>query len=324
LDIKNAMKKRQIITVGEMSQAILHSGYLLEQRVEGVLEKAGYYVETNAAYPDPITGKSREIDIEAITGFRISKDYDFIFVRLICECENNQKPVVFFIKKSPISFLHHEEVKAAGIPVQFLEKRISTKHGYKFKSSGSYIGLPDFLRFEKYHHYCKGPISTQYCTFTRKNENSPWVAFHSDSQHDSLTSLIFALEAEIDEYYKSYVVPSKNETEYINMEIYYPLLVLQGPLYSAEIKNKKLELKTCNHIQYRKDYFSKDKHDTYQIDVITESFLPKFLKIIEGEMEKAKKILKRKIKIVRESIEILTERARKKKKSEPFREIFEF
>lgn len=79
-----------------------------------------------------------------------------------------------------------------------------------------------------------------------------------------------------------------------------------------------------NHVQYRKEYFSKDKHDTYQIDVISESFLAKYLSIIEKEMEKAKIIIKRKMKVVRESLDKLVEEARKKRKSETFRDIFEF
>jgi len=114
--------KKEEITTGEIKEAILWSGYLLEQRVEAILEQAGYYVETNTAYPDPVTGKSREIDIKAINTFKISRDYDFIFVRLICECENNQEPVVFFVKESPISFLHHEEVKP-------LQERRKLVHG---------------------------------------------------------------------------------------------------------------------------------------------------------------------------------------------------
>jgi len=318
------MKKESIITTKEMKGAILRSGYLLEQRVEPVLEKEGYFVNTNAAYPDPLTGKSREIDIEALSAFKISRDFDFIFPYLICECENNHKPLVFFIKDSPISFLFHEEVKSAGIPSQFIEKKTSTKYGYKPKGRKSYIDLPDFLNFEKYHHYCKGLFSTQYCTFTQKNIQNPWIAFHSESQHDSFTNLIFALEAKIDEYYESYILPRKNEKENINIQVFYPVLILQGDLYSAQIKKRKLELKKCQHIQYRKEYFTREKQTTYQIDVISESFLPKYLKMVNKEMENAKKILKRKIKIVRESIEDLTEIARKKKKGETFREIFEF
>jgi len=58
--------------------------------------------------------------------------------------------------------------------------------------------------------------------------------------------------------------------------------------------------------------------------VISESFLAEYLKIIHEEMENAKRKIKRKISIARESLDVLIERARKKKKSETFREIFEF
>jgi hypothetical protein len=312
------------ISLAEIKEAVSCSGYLLEQHVETVIGKHGYFVTANAAYPDPSTGKSREIDIDAISAFKLSRKLEFIFPRLLCECENNRQPIVFFIKESPISFMYHEEVKCAGLPVQFLVKAPTQKGIARGKSGYEFRGLSDFLNFEKYHHYCKGPISTQYCTFTRKDPNKPWVAFHEDEQHNSLNDLIFSLEATTDEYYKNYVVPRKNEIEQINIEIYYPVLILQGPLYAASIKGKNIKLVESNHIQYRKEYFSKDKQDSYQIDVITESFLPKYLRIIEGEMEKAKIIIKRKMKVVRESLDKLVEEARKKRKSETFRDIFEF
>ena len=321
---KNPKQKVNRITKKEMKQAIIRSGYLLEQRVEPILEKAGYFVTTNEAYLDPFTGKSREVDISAISAVKISRGDDFIFSNLICECENNQQPVVFFVKESPIAFLFHEEVKSAGIPVQFLEKEISTKKGYKEKEGESFIGLSDFLNFEKYHHYCHGLVSTQYCTFSRKKLKGPWIAFHSEAQHDSFTSLILALESEIDEYYSDYVLPEKDETEYVNVNIYYPVLISQGDLYVAEIKKKELDLKRCEHVQYRKNYFSKEKQDAYQIDVISESFLPKYLEIVEKEMQKAKAVFQRKKKIVQASKEKLIEKARKKKAKEAFREVFEF
>lgn len=316
------MQNKEKIKKEEIKEAILRSGYLLEQRVESFLEKEGYYVSANTAYPDPITGKSREIDIEALIGVKLSRDYDFFYPTLICECENNQQPVVFFIKDSPVSFLNYQEVKSAGLPVQFLEKDILGKHSYKPKDDKHFIGLSDFLNLEKYHHYCKGSISTQYCNFTRKNKNNPWVAFHSDTQHNSSTNLIFALEAKIDEYYDGYVLPEKNEKDCVNIQIYYPVLIIQGLLYAAQMKKGKLSLTKCNHIQYRKEYFSRDKHDTYQIDVITESFLREYLKIIEMESEKIKNKLKRKMKIVRKSLDNLVERARRESPRKSFRDIF--
>ncbi len=319
------MKKEDVITVKEMRESVFRSGYLLEQRVESMLQKRGYYVEANAAYPDPITGKSREIDIDATSSVKISRQDGLIFPRLLCECENNRQPIVFFVKDSPFSFLYREEVKYAGLPVKFLERSDSSIDSSQNESNNEYyVSLSEFLNFEKYHHYCKGSISTQYCTFTRKSSGKPWVAFHEDVQHTSLTNLVFALEASIEHYYKNYSIPEEDEIEEVNIEIYYPLLILQGPLYTASIKETKLNLQRSEHVQYRKEYFSKDKQGSYQIDVITEPFLCRYVDLIEKEMERTKGILKRKKEIVRESLDRIVDKARNKLNSESFRDVFEF
>src|SRR5713226_5449230 len=108
------------INRADMLAAIRRSGYLIEQRVEFPLVAHGYYVQTNPVYPDANTGKTREYDIDAISAVRVFKDtYDFVFQTLLIECQNNPQPIVFFTKKSQIPFMHHYEVKVAGIPTKF-------------------------------------------------------------------------------------------------------------------------------------------------------------------------------------------------------------
>jgi len=117
---QEAHKSIPSISTKQMREAIERSGYLLEQRVESLLSQEGYFAQMNLVFPDPDTRKSREIDIDAILGRRIyKKGYNFIFSNILCECENNLQPVVFFTKESLISFMHHEQVKASGIPVKF-------------------------------------------------------------------------------------------------------------------------------------------------------------------------------------------------------------
>ncbi len=45
------------ISRGEIQDSLLHSGYLLESRVESYLREHWTYVETNASYEDPETGR---------------------------------------------------------------------------------------------------------------------------------------------------------------------------------------------------------------------------------------------------------------------------
>jgi len=304
------------ISTKQMKEAIQKSGYLLEQRVEPILTKEGYFVQMNSVFPDPETGKSREIDISALSASQVYKGgFNFIFPTLLCECENNAQPIVFFTKESPISFLHHEEIKVSGTPVKFWQK-------------DGYIRLSEFAGMEKFHHYCKGAIATQYCTFQlNRKDKSSWIALHREEQHDAFNSLIKALEYEIAEHFDSWVLPGKLEEETVNIQIYYPLVILQGNLYTASLENNHFTLRKSKHVQFRQEFFSPrtNKVETYQIDVISEEYLRDYLKIIDSEMVKIKKVFQRQKRNVILSIEKIVNQAKSlKKEPQSYREYLEF
>ena len=303
------------ISTKQMKDAINKSGYLLEHRIEQILREEGYYVETNPVFPDPETGKSREIDIEGLSAVRIYKEgYNFVFPFLLCECENNAQPMVFFTKESEISFLHHYEVKISGMPVKFWQE-------------DGYVSFSEFTGMEKFHHYCKGEISTQYCTFQLKKDKSSWMALHSEEQHDTFKSLIKALEYKIADHYDGWVWPDISYEEDINIQVYYPLVIFQGQVYSATLKNNHLILRKAKHIQFRKELFISriNKVETYQIDVISEEYMRDYLKIIDYEMERVKKVFQRKKTNVLISIDKIVDEAKKiGKKRKSYREALEF
>jgi len=311
---EEARKSSTSISTNQIRDAIQKSGYLLEQRVETILAEEGYYVQTNPVFPDPDTGKSREIDITAISATHIyKKGFDFIFPMMLCECENNSQPVVFFTKKSPISFTHHEEVRISGIPVQFWQ-------------DDGFVSLSEFTGMGKFHHYCKEATATQYCTFQLKKDKSSWIALHIEEQHDTFNSLIKALDYEIAKHFDDWSLPDKVDEENINIQIYYPLVILQGNLYSATLEGNKLALRKSKHIQFRKELFLSrtNEVETYQIDVITEGYLPDYLKIINTEIGKIKKIFQRHRSDILTSIEKIVEEAKKLKNPNSYRECLEF
>jgi len=303
-----------LISAKDMREAIQRSGYLLEQRIEPILAEQGYYVQTNPVFPDPDTGKSREIDISALSARRIyKKGYDFIFPVLLCECENNPQPVVFFTKESPLSFMFHEEIKVSGIPVRFWQK-------------GGYVSLSEFAGMEKFHHYCKGSIATQYCTFhLPKRAKSSWIALHNEEQHDTFNSLLKVLDYEIAQHFDSWYAPERVDEE-VNVQVYYPLLILQGSLYSATLKDNRLSLRGLKHVQFRKQLFltRRNEVETYQIDVITEEYLPAYLRIVDSEVERVRKVFQRKKSDVLISIEKIVDEVKKlKKKPKSYRKYLE-
>jgi len=306
-----------LITTSQMKEAIQHSGYLLEQRVEPIIRESGYYVETNPIFRDPDTGKSREIDIRALAGVGVYREEgSYIFPTLLCECENNLQPIVFFTSEPFLSFTFCEDLRVSGIPVKFWNG-----------NQKSFDSLADFTRMEKFHHYSKGEVATQYCTFQLKKDKSSWLAFHSEEQHDTFNSLIKAVDCEVDSHFEDWGLPDQIEEENINIEIYYPLLILQGALYSAHLENDRLILRKEKHVQFRKQYFSSytKEIETYQIDVIVESYLSHYLEIIESEIEMIKKIFQRKKTRVFESIGKIVEEAKKGgKEADSYRKYLEY
>lgn len=301
------------ISKKEMSEAIKRSGYLLEQRVAPVLTEGGFYVEMNESYVDPETGKARELDISGIGAVPVS-GREFIFPIILCECKNNSQPVVFFTKESLISFMYHEEVKVSGIPIKFWDKN-------------RYIRLSEFTKMEKFHHYCKGEVATQYCSFQLKKDKSSWMAFHIEEQHEMFNSLIQALEYGISEHFSNFTLPPKGQEEGINIQIYYPLVILQSDLYSASLKKNRLSIRETDHVQFRKEIYLPGLNEwkKYQIDVITEKYLRDYLKLVMNEAERVSKTLRNKREQVHFSInKIIAEVKKAQKKPESYREYFDF
>jgi hypothetical protein len=109
VDTHSLMKKKdkseKKISKREAIQALLRSGYLIENRLETVLDDEGFYVEANTVYPDPITGKSREIDLYAMKFLTDPEnDEDIISVILLIECVNSPQPFAFIAKKPQVGF----------------------------------------------------------------------------------------------------------------------------------------------------------------------------------------------------------------------------
>lgn len=311
---------RRKISRRDMRAALLRSGYPLERRIESLLAARGYLVEASSAYPDEFSGKSRELDLWALNAKKAGPGGvggpDLVWPVVLCECENNAQPVVFFMSELETPFLHHMEVKVSGLPVKVLHVGENQE-----TDSEAYVLLPEFLNMDKYHHYCVERDSTQYCTFQCKRGQEPeWMALHDERHHDALNALIAVLETAIADHYESWELAND---EPVNIQVYYPTLVLQGVLYEADVRGSKLDLRPAQHIVFRKEYHSAKRKGTYRIDVVTESYFADFLDTIEAEADKMARLLRRRHKIVRASIDAIVSRARAAGEDASIQELFE-
>jgi len=275
-----------------MTEALLRSGYLLESRVASKLRRQWGYVEANPTYVDPDTGKSREFDLLALSVRRAGpNELDLIFAMLLAECINNPQPVIIMTREPLVPFLHHEEVKLAGLPV---------KVGNQQEPEGC-ERLSDFLGMEKYHHYCKGRIGTQFCSFLKKKSGrgEEWMATHEGAHYESFRKVCDVVDYQVRKNFTNWTFGSE---ENVNIEIYYPVVILQGELLEARETRRSVTLRSADHLQFRRSVATKGMSIDYQIDVIRERYLLRYLRLVDGELEKTARLLRRRHRTVRSAI----------------------
>jgi len=226
------------------------------------------------------------MDIKAYYEVSIKRnDVDNIYSLLICECENNAQPVVFFNRELRDPSSNVWNIKYSGFPSEVI-----SQNGFKSP-------LQRFINMDRFHHYCQnGYFSSQYCSFQQiKKEKDTWMATHMEAQHDDFSSLVKCLNFE--KYRNSEIW--LNSRPIINLTLYYPVLILKGDLFIALLINNQLTLKKTDHVQFQKNYFSSkttlDESNCYHIDVIKEGFLSSYLNMVKKEISIIqKKLVERK------------------------------
>jgi hypothetical protein len=262
-----------------MKTAIFRSGYLLERRIAADLKRLGFRVINNRGFIDQETNKAREYDVYADKEYKLSDNGSFsIYPTIIVECKNNPQPIVFFAQEDAEFKPLIDEVTVSGIPA-------------KIWKTGKYISVQEYLDVKNCHHYCVpvAPVSTYCCTFEQKKDKSAWMANHGEDLFETFRTLTKALEYQIDDDFKNmkqWFLPEEPEKQFIDLSFNYPLVIYQGDIYFARPNGGDLKLTKCDHIQYNPEFYSfYDKEViSYHIDVITEKYLPSFIKIVEAEM----------------------------------------
>ena len=291
------------ITKTQALQALLQSGYLLESRIESLLRERHYLVEANSVYTDPLTSKSRELDLYALSGQNLWKDHSSLWPYLLVECVNNPQPIAFLTKKPQVPFYFRNDIKMSGLPVKILETG----------EEESWEMLSDFLHMDEYHHSCRGRVASQFCSFNQKKGTSDWMAFHEDGHFDCIQKLCDAVDYFSVRHFKDWV---PGAVEPVNLQIYYPIIVFQGSLFDIHSSKRSVRLYDAKHIQYRQPTIIKGVEGDYQIDIVTESYFPQFLNTIEDEIDKMVRQMRRHKVQIQRSIEAIVALAKKAKNEE--------
>lgn len=264
------MDKRKL-TLEIMKEAVLRSGYLIERRVSKHFQSSEYSVILNQIIIDPISDKPREVDFVAIHSTYNTPTKDIKGYEIICECENNPDPIVFFPQEYKLH-RYLNELRYYGLN--------GLRHILKKKNHRD--------RFE----FLKPIVSSQYCTFKEvkdpKNpKNKKWIAYHSDQAHGTFDKLKKSVQHRRKTFGKNL------ETEKLHCRVFYPILVLNDYIYIWD-ETEENNLKPVNHVKLIVQDFNKftNFYEHFYIDVIKESFVEKFLEEKQLEWQTIKTIIK--------------------------------
>ena len=211
-----------------MLEALSRSGYLFEAEISKKLRGLNFFVDTNLVIKDPITGKSREIDIAAEyydwnsppTGVEARAKIEFVF-----EVKNNSYPLVLL---NEFDFT----------------PRIEDWIGLK-----DVITCPREIKYDQDDIYYKSLIDknkksifSQYCSFQKKKQIDDLMAFHPENVHAGISKIVQYCE----ECTESWESDNEDHNERcLRHFLYMPILLIKDGLY--ELKNGEL-LETDNSI----------------------------------------------------------------------------
>ncbi|WP_431126174.1 hypothetical protein [Flagellimonas flava] len=267
----------------EIIAALNRSGYFLESRVLEVLAQNGYKNFPNQTYPDSITEKSREIDIYSeaprITeNISINQHLHFEYqFRLVIECINNIQPVAFFKRPDKDSHSIFGKFYYCKMERELVEKYKGTPPDFQFNT---------YTTKSKHFHYNQIPKNTQYCSFSlKKGSKKEWMASHPDALHDTFSKLMDFSQYDIRKIGEW--MPRSAWRDEVFTVMLFPLLVLQNDLIEVSENEGKIEIEKKKHIIFDFKKHSDSKNGLL-IDVITEDFLPEYLKRVEVSMTELK------------------------------------
>jgi hypothetical protein len=265
----------QLATPEEMQEAIEASGYLLEGRIARLMSQRGFFVEQNAFHPDP-ADSSRVIEIDVVGRYFEwinEANKDSVTASLLVECKNNTQPFAFFTQSQQVTELNDNWIQYGGFPSFSMDPESKIQ-----------VPLHKLLEMKDWHHYCQTQeVATQFCSFARaKNESknkpkSKWKAEPMKNYADSFAALARVTA------FDSLDVANPHDQN-IQIQLSYPVVVFQGPMYRVQEQGGKAKLELAEHLQLHHSTSVNGRMILAQIDVVREAVFTKLMETILSEL----------------------------------------
>jgi hypothetical protein len=246
------------ISQQDLINAISRSGYLLESEVSHALSKAGFFVETNQTILDPLTGKSREIDILAEyweydknrSEYNVCSKVNFVF-----EVKNNIFPLVLMTK---LEYSPHTDLWG------------TVKEGRSAPDDFEVYDIEGF--YEQLIENSDLNIFTQYCSFSRKSRNQELMASHPEALYSGFTKIVQYCD-EMLENFKTW-----DSDKYHRFFLWQPILLVKDSLFEMTVdKDKSPVLKEVESTNLVFNYHRNQEPSSALIHLVTRKGLKNFL-----------------------------------------------
>jgi hypothetical protein len=234
------------------------------------MAQRGFVVQPNCFYPDPSEpSKSIEIDVAGQYFEWVNEtNQDAVTASLLVECKNNAQPFAFFMQTPQIDELIDTRIHYGGFPSFSTDSETHVR-----------IPLHRLLDVKDWHHYFEeAEVATQFCSFARANEKKKWKAEPMKNYSESFSAL--ALATLVDRGGSPNV-----RLQSIQVNVSYPIIVFQGPLYRVEKASGKPNLATTDHLALHHATMISGNAVAVQIDVVTEAAFPNLIVTILNELK---------------------------------------
>ena len=80
---------------------------------------------------------------------------------------------------------------------------------------------------------------------SKPKDESQWMAFHREQDHEVFQKLCFAVDHFMEEHYSRLTF---EDCEPVDISVFYPVMVVQGKLLDVQLKNDSLEINEADHL----------------------------------------------------------------------------
>lgn len=249
----------------DIQTALSRTGFLLEYRVARSLRERGFDVDISRAYPDPTTGKSREIDVFANLDCQIGDANIIVIADLIIECKNSSSPFVL-IGDHGGDYAHMDEstiLTFDPLQLQF----------YKAPSSSLEIEL-------KLDHLPGSPLQgdfTGYQLLRLTRHGGTWKADNNAIYDGILYPLAKAWRYQIKERRSELDDKDIKAWEYKALFYIFPIVVTSGKVFTVDVTGQEAEITEAKWAKIKRSFSSNELSGDLRADIVSFDHLNEYL-----------------------------------------------